>query len=72
MFLSLACEDIYCEITGVQHSMTNMMSFKMSVYSSQTFTLEFRTVNSLTSAKRMRVRSHVREIYCDCIHEGGT
>jgi len=52
--------------------MTNIMAFKKSVYSSQTFTLEFRTINSLTSAKGMRVRSNVREIYCDSIHEGQT
>lgn len=71
MFLRLACKDIYCEITGVQHGMTNIMSFKKSVYSSQTFTLEFRTINSLTSAKGMRVRSTV-EVYCDFIHEGQT
>lgn len=56
MFLRLSSKDIYCEITGVQHRTTNIMSFIKSVYRSQTFTLEFRTINSLTSAKGMGVK----------------
>lgn len=70
MFLRLACRDIYCEIAGVQHSMTNIMSFNKGVYSSQTSTPELRTIISLTGTKGMRVRSNVREIYCDSVYEG--
>lgn len=41
-----------------------------SVYSSQTFTAEFRTINYLTSSKGMRVKNNVGKVCCDFAHQG--